>query len=53
MEIEINSKIRAKALYDAGETTAIGISRGAGVSERIAYRYLKQLKEGEFHRQAK
>ena len=37
MEIEISTKGRAKALFDAGTTTAIGIARGAGVSERTAY----------------
>ena len=49
MQIEIPKKERAKSLYDAGQRTPIAISRGAGVSDRTARRYIKEFKEGGSH----
>jgi len=47
MEIEIPLKLKAKAIFDSGQTKATAIARGAGVSERTAFRYLAEFKEEE------
>lgn len=49
MEIEINPKIRAKALYDANQRTPTSIMRGAQVSRRTAFRYLAEFKKEDPH----
>ena len=47
MQIEISPKAKAKAIFDSGQTKATVIARGAGVSERTAFRYLAEFKEEE------
>ena len=46
MEIEISSKTKAKVLFDSGKTSAKQIAKQVKVSDRTAYRYLAEFKEG-------